>query len=175
MAKYRRRSRRRFNLRRVRLADEVQVGALASLDVISGTITNATSDPLRVVTIDCSYSLTDLGATADSGQEIGLSHSDYTAAEIEECLEAVGGIDRGDKVTQERANRLVRVLGQLHDSTGTGAGLDFNNGLPYKVRLNWYLSTGDTINLWIRNGSGAVYTTGASIVVIGNLWVKDSV
>ncbi len=168
------RRRRRFNLRRVRVEAPLVIGALASLDVISGVITNAVTDPLRIITADLSISLADLGATADDGQEIGLAHSDYTAAEIEECLEQAGSMDLGNKIAQEQSNRLVRSLGQLHDSTGTGAGLDWNGGQPKKIKLNWLMSTGDTLNIWIRNGSGNVYTTGATLVTIGNLWVKDA-
>ncbi len=169
------RRRRRFSLRRVRIAAFVTVGALASLDVTSGSITNAVSDPIRVITADLSISIADLGATIDDGQEIGLSHSDYSAAEIEECLEAAGAIDRGDKIANERANRLVRSLGQVTETASAGAGLDWNGGQPKKIRLNWLLNTGDSITLWIRNGSGVVWTTGATVVVIGSIWVKDSV
>ncbi len=175
MARRKSSRRRRFNLRKVRVAASVGVGALAAGDLIAAAITAAAADSIRIVTADLAYSMADLGATADDGQEIGLAHSDYSAAEIEECLESSTSIDLGDKIAQERANRLVRTLGQLHDSTGTGAGLDFNNGQPLKVRLNWVLSAGDTLNIWVRNGSSVVYTTGASIVAIGNLWVKDSV
>ncbi len=127
------------------------------------------------MSIDLSWSIADLGATQDDGQEFGVAHSDYSAAEIEECLEAAGAIDQGDKIAMERANRLVRSIGQFQGAPGTGAGKSFNNGLPKKTKLNWYIGIGDTISAWIRNGSGAVYTTGASLVPQGNLWVKDSV
>ncbi len=176
MANYRRRrSRRRFNLRKVRIASFVNAGALASLDVIVGPITNNLSDDMRFMSVDLTYSLDDIGATQDDGQEFGLAHSDYTAAEIEEALEASQSIDLGNKVASEQANRLVRVIGNFQGAPGTGAGKSFNNGLPVKTKLNWKMSSGDQLSLWIRNGSGTVYTTGARVSILGNLWVKDGV
>ncbi len=170
-----RRPRRRFNLRRVRISQFVNAGALASADVIVGPITNNLADDMRFVSLNASYSLADIGATIDDGQEFGLAHSDYTAAEIEECLEAAAAIDLGNKVIQEQANRMVRFIGQFQGAPGTGAGKSFNNGLPIKIKLNWAMAANDQLSLWIRNGSGTVWTTGARVVVSGDLWVKDGV
>ncbi len=175
MARRKRSRRRSFNLRRVRVTDELAVGALASLDVVSAAMTAAVTDPLRVISANLTWSLADLGALDDDAQEFGIAHSDYQANEIEEALEAVASIDLGNKLAQEQANRLVRSVGQFVDTAGTGGGLGFNDGRPMKTKLNWLLSTGDSLSMWIRNGSGAVYTTGATVVVLGDLWVKDSV
>ena len=176
MARHGRRGRRRpFNLRRVRVATTLAVGALAASSLTSGTMHTVVVDPLRVISTDLSFSIADLGATIDDGQEIGLAHSDYSSTEIEEALEAGGSIDRGNKLAAEKANRLVRSLGQLTETASAGAGLDWNGGQPKKIKLNWHLGTGDSIVMWIRNGSGVVYTTGALLTVIGNMWVKDSV
>ncbi len=175
MAKRHGRARRRraFNLRRVRVATGFAIGALAAVDVISGAITASTTDPLRVMSVDLTYNWSDVGAAIDDGMEFGLSHSDYTSAEIEECLEQSGSIDLGSKIAQEQANRLVRSVGVMSGNITAGGGLTFNEGRRKKVKLNWRLSSGDTLNLWARNGSGAVWTTGSAIVVQGDLWVKD--
>ncbi len=167
--------RRKFNLRKVRLATSVAIGALASSDVISTNISAASTNPYRLMSVDLTYSLTDLGATSDDGQQFGLAHSDYSAAEVEECLEAQASIDIGNKVEQERANRLVRNIGQITGNAGTLAGMSFNDGVSFPVKLNWHMAIGDQLNLWVRNGSSTVYTTGALIVMVGNLWVKDQV
>ncbi len=151
------------------------IGALAALDVTSASMVSASTGPYRVMSLDMSWSLADLGATSDDGQEFGVAHSDYSDAEIEECLESITAIDKGDKIAQERADRLVRTIGQMTGAPGTGAGLSFNDGKPVKTKLNWHMSIGDTLRVWIRNGSGAVYTTGASVLASGNYWLKDSV
>ncbi len=175
MANYRRRRRRRrsFNLRRVRVAANTTIGALTGFDVIAGDLTAASANAYRLMSINASYSLANLGATADDGQEFGVAHSDYTAAEIEQCLEAQGAIDVRAKIENEQANRLVRSIGQMTGAPGTGAGLSFNDGRPTTTKLNWAMGIGDKLVLWIRNGSPTIYTTGASIVTNGQVWIKD--
>ncbi len=171
------RKRRRFNLRRVRLQAELAVGALAADDVVSGAITQAGVGTMRFMSIKANWSILDLGSSTDDNFQFGVAHSDYTAAEIEECLEAQGAIDVGDKVAQEQSNRLVRSIGVLTQSGLTAAlgGIQFNDGRPVKTKLNWLMSIGDTLVVWVRNGSANVYTTNALITTIGDLWVKDSV
>ncbi len=165
---------RRFNLRKVRATPALAVGALASLDVISGAATSALSNTLRVMSLDMAWGLSDIGAQADDSFQFGVAHSDYDAGEIEECIEATTSMDLGDKVAQERANRLVREIGMMSANAGAaGGGIQFNDGKRVKTRLNWQLSIGDTLNVWVRNASGTIYTTGASLVGNGILWVKD--
>ncbi len=170
MAKKRR---RRFNLRRVRFASSVSAGALATLDVVAGNVSAATTNEVRIVTVDASYSWT--GKTdIDDGCEFGLFHSDYSAAEVEECLESQASMDLGDKVAQEQANRLVRVIGMINATNDAAAGgSSFNGGQRVKTKLNWLMTEGDTLALFIRNASGVVWTTGSSVSMIGDLWVKD--
>ncbi len=177
MARNYRRSRRArpFNLRRVRLASGISVGAVAALDVVEASITTATSNPLRIMSVNISYKLTDLADVIDDGMEFGLAHGDYSAAEIEECLEAQAGINKNDKVANEQANRLVRSIGVMQGSGVADGSLQFNNGLPVKTKLNWYIGIGQTLSLWVRNGSDTIWTSGTNIVVLGDIWVKDSI
>ncbi len=173
MARKPRRQRRKFNLRQVRINASSPVGALAALDVVTNAVTAASLNRFRLVTVKASYSLVDLGAAIDDGQEFGLAHSDYSATEIEECLEAASAIDVGDKVAQEQANRLVRSIGVFASPAVADASLQFNQGRQVRTKLNWMIGIGQTLTLWIRNGSGTVYTTGASVIIAGSLWVKD--
>ncbi len=169
------RKRRTFNLRKVRIASSTSIGALATLDVTSGTITNAPTDKIRFISVDLAYSWSDK-TPADDGLEFGLAHGDYSAAEIEECLEAQSAIDVGDKTEQERADRLVRTVGIISgggDGVAAAGGSVFNDGKPMKTKLNWLMGAGDQLQVWVRNGSATVYTTGGSILTQGNLWVKD--
>ncbi len=177
MAKRRRASKRRFNLRKVRINNIVAATALASADVTSGSISDAAVDPYRLMSVDASYSWVDIQAAIDDGFTFGLAHSDYSAAEIEECLEAQGAIDIGDKVAQEQSNRLVREIGVIRSTPGgavTGSAI-FNNGIPEKTKLNWLMSTGDTLNVWIRNQSQTIWTVGSNLAINGKFWIKDSV
>ncbi len=169
---YRRRQSRRFNLRRVRVTASVGAGALASLDVTAGAVGSAVADKVRFISVKFAYALSGAQVEDDS-YEFGLAHSDYTAAEIEECLESQTAIDLGDKVAQERANRLVRVIGTFGSVRSAAGGSMFNDGRPVKTKLNWLMAAGDNLQLWIRNGSAVIYTTGSTITITGDLWVKD--
>jgi len=160
----------------VRINAKSAAGALATLDVVSNAMINASVDTYRLISVKASYAWVDIQVVADDGMTFGLAHSDYTAAEVEECLEAIAAIDRGDKIAQEQSNRLVREIGSIEslDSTGTGSRV-FADGRQVHTRLNWFMSIGDQLNLWIRNASGIVWTTGSSISMNGVIWIKDSV
>lgn len=174
MAKRRSRG-RKFNLRRVRIHSKSACGALAALDVATNVVTNAASDIYRLVSIDCAYSWSEIEATIDDGCTFGVAHSDYTAAEIEECLESFASMDLGDKVAQEQSNRLVREIGIISGPHSVvGGGVSFNDGRRVKTRLNWKMVTGDQLGLWIRNASNVIWTTGSSVTIDGDLWLKDS-
>ncbi len=167
-------SKRKFNLRRVRLEAGLGIGALAASDVISGAMTAVSANRYRVTSVKASYTVTDIPAAIDDAYQFGIAHSDYTDTEIEECLEATAAIDIGDKVAQERANRLVREIGTISSgqlTTPGGGATPFNDGRPIKTKLNWLMGIGDTLRLYVRNGSGVIYTTGATLKAKGELWV----
>ncbi len=165
---------RKFNLRPIRVNSGLSIGALASADVISGAITNNATNNMRITSAHLSYSWADIQAAIDDAAAFGLAHGDYTAAEIEECLEAGGAMDKGDKIALEHSSRLVREIGQMtgpHDTVG--AGVSFADGRVVKTKLNWNLSIGEALQAWVRNNSGVVYTTGSTLAIAGKLWVRD--
>jgi len=130
------------------------------LDVASGGITNAPTGTMRFMSIDASYIWSGIADVIDDGLEFGVAHSDYSAAEIEEALEAIESIDLGDKVAQEQANRWVRSIGTFASAINTaGSAAQFNDGKPVKTKLNWKMSIGDTLVGWVRNGSGVKWLT----------------
>ncbi len=162
-----------FNLRKVRIAASPTIGALATEAVVSNAVTDAGTDPYRITSVKAAFSWNDK-ALIDDGCEFGYAHSDYTAAEVEECLEASASIDRGNLIAREQANRLVRQVGTIGGASVTAAGgVGFNDGRPVKTKLNWKMSTGDTLNLWIRNASGNVWTTGSELSILGDMWIAD--
>ncbi len=168
---------RNYRLRKVRIATSIAIGALAGADVVAVAMTAAGTGTYRVISLRLAWSIVNHAAPADGAYEFGVAHSDYSAAEIEECLEASASIDPGDKIANEQANRLVRSIGTISSSSaGTASGeLNWNDGRPMKTRLNWLMTIGDTLTAWVRNGSGTIYTTGSSLGFVGEMWVKDSV
>ncbi len=137
-------------------------GTVAADDVTSQVLTEILTEERRVLSVESTYAMRGLAA-GDGPADYGVAHSDYTAAEIEECLEAANAWDEGDKVAQEQANRLVRQIGIFTEEETA-----LNDGQPIKTRLNWRLATGDTLQFWIRN-RGIQFTTGMEITGQGVL------
>ncbi len=109
---------------------------------------------------------------------VGIAHSDYSSAEIEEWLENTASWSQGDLVQQEVAKRKIKMVGvfdfKFISSTQGLQAEKLNDGKPITTKCNWMLSTGQSIDLWAFNKSGAALQTGAVISVEGhaNLWPR---
>ncbi len=170
LAKHGRRPKRRFNLRRVRVTPERTLTTLGSDTALSTAMVGSATSAYRCVSIKGTWTIQ--GLTAGEGPiTVGFAHSDYSVTEIKECLEANAAIDEGDKVAQEQANRLVRVVGSFAGAANSA----LNDGRPISTKLNWLITTGSAPNLFVYNEFTAALTTGASVNFAGDLWVKDSV
>ncbi len=154
-------------LRRVRVSTALPLLTTASKVALSVGLTAAADQHYRAISANGSWNVQDLTA-GDGPVVVGFSHSDYTDGEIEEAIEALTAISQGDLVAQERANRLVRVVGIVTDDDPT-----LNDGNPVKTRLNWAIPIGKFVDLFIYN-DGVNFTTGATVSFNGDLWVKDS-
>lgn len=165
-----RRGRRKYNLRRVRFSSELGLGTLASDTAVTAAVFGAGDSAYRMVSIKGTYSARNL--TTDEGPlTFGWAHSDYSVQEIKETLEAVSAIAQGDKIANERANRLVRVVGAL--MSGTGGTKVMNDGNPVKTRLNWLISVGDSVVFFVFNEDTGSLTTGATFNMQGDAYIKD--
>ncbi len=161
MAKHGRGRRRYRGFRKLPFDVDIAGGTLAADDVTQTTFGTTLTEERRVLSIEASWGLTGLAAT-DGPLVVGVAHSDYTAAEIEEALESSGSWDEGNKVSQEQGSRLVRQVGILTEEETA-----LNDGQPVKTRLNWRLATGDTLQFWIWN-RGIGMTTGSLVKVSGH-------
>ncbi len=154
-------------LRRVRLTAEETLGTLASDTALTQTLTGTSANAYRAISVIASWGVVGL-TDGDGPIHVGLAHSDYSVTEIKECIESQASIDQGDKVANERADRLVRTLGQC--SFGQP---QLNDGKPMKTRLNWLIGIGDSVNMFSWNEGTGSLTTGAFTSVSGDMWVKD--
>ncbi len=163
------RGKRKFNLRRVRATPALSLGALAAITVIKADLVGAADQAYRLSSMRGIWSV--VGLTAAEGPvTIGVAFSDYSVTEIKECLEAALSISQGNKIAQEQANRLVRVVGEV-----TASEPVINESRPFRTRLNWAIPIGSRPQIFAyNNDSGAPLTTGAILNWSGDLWVKDS-
>ncbi len=150
--------------KKLQIADALTLGALASGDVVSEALPSVLTQDRRISSVQLLWGVR--GLTAGEGPiDAGVAHGDYSAAEIEECLEATGSWSDTDKVAGEQANRLVR---RIVTFSGEAADEVANDGKPIKTKLNWRIPDGSTLTVWCRNRSGAVLTTGGVIVADGH-------
>ncbi len=106
---------------------------------------------------------------------VGVAHSDYTAAEIEEWVELATGWDGGDKVSREIARRQIRRVGVFETPQAVEDQTHLNDGKPIRTKIGWSLSTGQTLAVWVYNsGSAQVSTSAPEIKVNGhaNIWPR---
>ncbi len=153
--------------------ETLQLGTLAADTLISDTFDETPTEESVISSIVATWSLN--GLVAGQGPILfGVAHSDYSDAEIEAVLENAGSWDQGDKVNQEIARRLVRIIGTMVGKQGTGTNdVQWNEGRPVKTKLNWKIQTGQTLKMWAYNISGAALTTAdPGLRALGhvNLW-----
>lgn len=156
--------------------ERLDIGTLAGATLVAGLFDDAVAERTLISSLKATWSLKDVTPIENAGPLlVGIAHSDYSAAEIEEVIEAVGSWDEGDKIVRERMKRQVRIVGQFRDRGVPLETVVLNDGRPITTKLNWILTTGDTLDLWAYNlGTAAFATTDPQIHVEGhaNLWPR---
>ncbi len=166
---------RSFRYLRGNVDESVTLATLAGRTLISSTFDETVNERTLVTSIRALYSLEQFTKVAGDGPIwVGVAHSDYTDAEIEEVLEITTSWNEGDKIGQERAKRKVRKIGIFDVPNSTAEVSVLNDGKPIKTKLNWILLQGQTLKLWVYNlGSGGL-TAGSVVRAQGNvnLWPR---
>lgn len=151
-----------------RMSESLATGALAVNTVTGTNFANSFRREAYVISGD--FTATMHGHTAGEGPiVVGLAHSDYSDAEIEEWLEANGSWDISDKIAQEHARRKCRILGTF---SGVGVTETLNDGKPFRKKIGFTVESEHTLKLWAYNESGTQLTTGTIIELKGPLYCK---
>ncbi len=125
----------------------VSVAGLAAGDVVKTDHGSVVVDRVYALWAKGVWSM-QKNVAGDGPLMVGLAHGDYTAAEIEEALEAAASWDRSDKIAVEQAQRKVRRSGTF-DGVATEEKL--NQGMPYFQKLGFIIEDGETVSMWARN------------------------
>ncbi len=178
MAKKPVRRRRMGRYLRGNVDESLGLGTLASRTAVLAAFDETVVERTLVSSIVATWRLADMTQGAGIGPiMVGVAHSDYTQAEIEEWIETTGSWNEGDLIqTKEVSRRLIRNIGTFRGDGVSGVGIDvLTNGKPIKTMLKWILTTGDTLNLWAYNlGGNPLATTVPTVFVQGhaNLWPR---
>ncbi len=166
-----RRRRKRVFLLKGAIDKTVALSTLALGDVISDVVQDSVTETAFAISCELVWSLREV-TVGEGPIQVGLAHSDYSDAEIEEYLENTGSWEIGDLVQREIAGRKVRIVGSFDASF---ADQSLNEGQPIKTTLKWMLATGQTLRVWAWNKSAASpLTTGALVVVSGHVWLRPT-
>ncbi len=173
---YRRPKRRMGRYIRGNVDERLDLGTLAGATLVAVAFDDAVTERMLISSLVATWSLSDVTPVENCGPVIvGVAHSDYTAAEIEAVIEAVNSWDEGDLITREIMQRKVRIVGTFRDRGVPLEQIVLNDGRPVKTKLNWILTTGDTLDVFAYNlGTAAFATTDPQIHVSGhvNLWPR---
>ncbi len=156
--------------------DRVTAPTLAPNTLVGLNVTKVTVDTCRISSILAVWSLLNFTAIANASIIVGVAHSDYTDAEVEGWLESAGSWDRGNTTAREVRSRMCRIVGSFRLGGGHNVSnvVVLNGGRPIKTKLNWLLTEGQTIKLWIFNGGAAAYATTVPVLEVqgkANLWI----
>lgn len=145
---------------------QLALGALNDDTVIAGSIFgNNLSEDLFVISADLAWAIQ--GLTAGEGPiDVGISHSDYSVAEVEENLSA-NVYDPSDLIAVEHSKRKVRKVGTFR---GNDTEESLNDGKPMRRKIRFRVDNGKTLNMFAVNRSGAQLTSGAEVNVDGYIY-----
>ncbi len=176
MAKHPKRRRRKMGrYLRGNIDEKMSLGTLAARTLVSNVFGDAVAERTYISSIRMAHTLSDLTLAADVGPIlVGVAHSDYSAAEIEEVIENSGSWSEADLISREIGARKIRIIG-IFQMPATGADSVLNDGKPITTKLGWILNAGQTLDQWAYNlGSGPLATTTPEYSIQGhaNLWPR---
>jgi len=161
---------------RGRIDENLALGTLAPVTLISVIFDETVIEKSLISSIVATWSMRNFTESGNDGPIlVGVAHSDYTDGEIEAVIESTGSWNVGNKIEQEIAKRLVRIVGTFESSNQALGAAVLNDGKPIKTKLNWSLVTGQSLRLWAYNlGGSALDTTDPTVHVEGhaNLFMK---
>ncbi len=131
-------------------------------------------DTTRISSIRNTYTLSDFTPGANIGPIlVGVSHSDYSDAEIEGFIESSNGWDMSNLIAREIRQRRIRMIGTFNTPSAASDSTRLNDGRPIRTKLNWIVAEGQGLRFWAYNmGNQAVATTVPNFHIFGNanLW-----
>ncbi len=156
---------------------KLQLSTLAGNVLIGSSIADVVTEEAWLSSVKAVWSINQWTPGADIGPVwVGVCHSDYTDAEIEEWIENTGSWETSDKVqSREVGRRLIRQVGIFQEPATAVVTTTLNDGRPITTKCGWMLGTGQTLKVWAYNmGGGAFATTDPAVRVNGhaNLWPK---
>ncbi len=158
-----------------RIVQSLALTTLGALTLVSDIVDDTVDEKTWCSSVVLSWSM--IGFTpvsADGPVLVGIAHSDYTDAEIQENIELNTNWSQGDQIAQEQGRRKVRIVGTFQNLASLDQAATLNDGKAIRTKCGWMLTTGQSIRYWAFNKGGSPLTTGSNLHVAGhaNLWPR---
>ncbi len=147
-------------------SNAMALGTLADETVQATGLTPVFGEDIYIISVDITAIIRDLTG-GEVPLYIGLAHGDLSVGEILEALNAEV-INPDDIIARERARRPVRKIGGFAD--GIGVNLSLNDGRKIRQKVGFSVGEGFSLDVWIKNQSGATLTTGAILEIDGVIY-----
>ncbi len=152
--------------------ENLGLGTLAASTLVSAIFDETVNERTYASSAVISWSLTNwTPAEGDGPIVVGLAHSDYTDAEVEEWIENTASWNEGAlQQSREIGRRLIRSVGQFPIPASAAGGVVLNDGKPIKTKLGWILLQNQTLRYWAYNqGTSALATTSPDVRIQGHV------
>lgn len=138
-------------------ADGITLGTLADRTAVKANAQLAIQDDFRIIKTEVKAMCQGLTAQ-EYPVYFGIADHELSVAEIKECLDTDGPLDRNDRVAVERAERPVWLLGQFGRASSSEL-----IAVEVEKTLRWTFSNPEGWTFFAFNHSGGALTTGGSI------------
>ncbi len=147
----------------IREDDIITLATLASKTVVKQDAALVMAEDFRMIKVRSFIHLHGGTFTDNDGPLIiGIANDELTVAEIKECLEANGPLNRNDRIPEERSMRAVFELAMLQFVEG-GAVVQQIVETPLESIIRWTFSNPEGWTWFAYNFGGSALATGGVI------------
>jgi len=145
----------------------ITLGTLADNTVVTDSILDAVlTEDIFIISMDCLWTLRGLTA-GEVPIFVGMAHGSLTVAQILEAIDA-SPLGPDSIIAREQARRPVRKIGYFSDFEATDQGMTETGMIRKKIKFS--VGDGIAINGYAVNRSGGALTTGATVLMNGNIY-----
>ncbi len=155
--------------------EQLALTTIGSRSLLKANFDETVKDRGWLSSVRASWTLDKFTKATDVGPiYVGLAHADYSAAEVEEWIEATGTWDEGDLIQQEVMKRKIRRVGTFDIPDDATKAARLEDGRQILTKCGWIVNAGQApAQLWAYNlGQAAVATTVPTVHCMGkgNFW-----
>lgn len=157
--------RNRKNFVSIPFETSLSLATLADNTILLQALTAALGEDLYIISVDILLSIHD-HTPGEVPIYVGLAHSDLSITEVAQYLDS-DNINPDDIIAKERSRRPVRRIGVFNRNDSE---MELNNGVKIRQIIKFSVGNGFTLNLYVKNDSGAALTTGSFIDISGVIY-----